>query len=648
MIRFCTLLMAVWPFGLAAQEATVRGGEHPEFTRLVISFPAPTVWRQVKEEGATLFELDPVPEGFDLSRAFDLIPRTRLAGLEVVRGGAALRLDLVCDCTVTAFDFRVSDLVIDIANASRSTSSVVPGPDIKAPLGPVLTDGVVEAGSGLSSDLLRPAPKLHRRAPELWTLEPEVVGISQPEADTGVNSLPVVFDRPRSNGQLEAPRLRSGTTDLLAEGLARAASQGVVSVDPETGLSPLDTSREHSTPISSPNIRVRTRAEIDLGEVTDLIEELDRADCRARPSYDVAAWSDDADPWHAVGAARSGLFDGRDRTDATRIRRLVQSYLSLGFGLEAREVISAFDYNGSDKDLLEAIALSFEGDPVRAQTLFSQQVFCSEGPVVLGFITGASLNGIVADASEAFKEFSGWPLHLRRQLADEMIHHLLDRGHPDLAYLVFADFERHFTGDPGDIAHLRRAVEGGDPGTVGLDRRPREAVDFAAQLAQSDSPSPQELELLRAYQVEFRDTALRVTLDEAEFETLISTGQFGEAFARLDGREGVGKMRMAILEGVLGRGSDGDLLVYHVQAAQLPLAGHGAPIRQAYSDRLAAIGFPGLLNGVAEIQVRDVDPDDTAAGAARIAAQLAEISKSVDPRPEQLLQDAARLRDVLR
>ena len=108
-------LLAVMSPQALAQTVRVQSGEHAEFTRLVLDIGAGRSW-QLDPLGDTVrLRLDPPVDGFDISRVFDLIPRTRLAGLAVRDG---LELTLACPCDIDASRYERRYLVLDIRPAT--------------------------------------------------------------------------------------------------------------------------------------------------------------------------------------------------------------------------------------------------------------------------------------------------------------------------------------------------------------------------------------------------------------------------------------------------------------------------------------------------------------------------------------------------
>lgn len=112
---------AAAPFPLSAETVRIRTGEHDGFTRIVAETGAAD-WTLGR--AGTGYELRlRTADAYDLSDAFRLIGRTRVADLSAGSGEGALRIDLGCDCHAKAFTTPAGALVIDIADGAPDPAS---------------------------------------------------------------------------------------------------------------------------------------------------------------------------------------------------------------------------------------------------------------------------------------------------------------------------------------------------------------------------------------------------------------------------------------------------------------------------------------------------------------------------------------------
>lgn len=114
MIRFAIAFILLSSMA-SATTLPVQGGEHADFTRLVVPLPDGADWDlQVMGQQAIL-RIDGAD--FDTSRTFDKIPRDRLESTAVTEG--SLTLGLACDCVLRR-SIVDRHLVIDISNTRHT------------------------------------------------------------------------------------------------------------------------------------------------------------------------------------------------------------------------------------------------------------------------------------------------------------------------------------------------------------------------------------------------------------------------------------------------------------------------------------------------------------------------------------------------
>lgn len=97
-----------------AEVAVVRGGEHPDFTRIVVEATQTGDWRLGRTDDGYALQLDDAVTGFDLTQAFSRIPRDKVSALWRDPKSGQLRFSLSCPCYAAAFEFRPGIVVIDI------------------------------------------------------------------------------------------------------------------------------------------------------------------------------------------------------------------------------------------------------------------------------------------------------------------------------------------------------------------------------------------------------------------------------------------------------------------------------------------------------------------------------------------------------
>ncbi|NRA99976.1 MAG: hypothetical protein HRU32_09175 [Rhodobacteraceae bacterium] len=592
--RIACCIALILPTLAAAQNVTVRGGEHPDFTRIVLELPEALEWEfSVAEDGA-VFSTKDQNITYDLSRAFELIPRTRLRDLSSEDG--RLTFDFECACPADVLEVSASVIAIDI----RDEDTLSPRFDVAVMTEAPAQPAVLLTPEEESTVLLRPAPAAAVQRAHTALFVPREAQPTRAPVEAADLPLPLP-GVPLSARLARRQALPGGFTalpEIMGSGLARAASQGIVTVE----VDPTQTSRQSDGPVSSrlgiENLRVRTRAEIDLDDVADLLAEQDFGNCRPPSYFALSEWVDKEDPWLSVGRARAGLYDARDALRIEGVRDLARAYLGLGFGEEARNVIRDFGYEGRDREVLLAIADIFSGIQLSAKERFEMEVFCSDRPEIFVFLANAKVADLEATSQDALTDYQQLAEHLRLALAPAMIAALLKDQNVEFAYLVFEDIKRLKGGKTEDIAYLRDAIELGETATLQQTDRGREAAAFGAALLRQQQPaSKAEFDLLDAYQTENRNAPLEVELKQIELDLLLRSRDYGGAFAHWDARVDSDEAE-AILTQIIGdlvaNGEVGALLVYLPYAVLLSETERHPDLVRSYQKRLSESGFSNI------------------------------------------------------
>lgn len=132
-MRVLIAVFAIWLANPAAAETIlVRSGEHSDFSRLVLKPAGKPKW--VLGRSATGYELrlDDAAIGFDVTRVFDLIPRTRITGVTAEKAGAPLVLAVVEGMHAVAFTTGTGAIVIDVSTGPPPADSPFEAPIEKA------------------------------------------------------------------------------------------------------------------------------------------------------------------------------------------------------------------------------------------------------------------------------------------------------------------------------------------------------------------------------------------------------------------------------------------------------------------------------------------------------------------------------------
>ena len=102
MIRFVCAIFILLASQAGAEVIQVQSGDHPGFTRLVLAIPDGRDWQLGRQGDDYVIDTGGPTDSFDLTQAFNLIGRNRLAALLAQAAPGRLHLDLACLCHATA------------------------------------------------------------------------------------------------------------------------------------------------------------------------------------------------------------------------------------------------------------------------------------------------------------------------------------------------------------------------------------------------------------------------------------------------------------------------------------------------------------------------------------------------------------------
>ncbi|WP_371156235.1 hypothetical protein [Jannaschia sp. 2305UL9-9] len=328
-LAIAVLFLMVRPEPILAQIVEVRSGEHAEFSRLVFPAPRGTEWvvEQASDREVRL-AFDVPGLRFDLGRVFDFIPKDRLSDLRA--DGANLEIALGCDCTIGVEQIASGHMVIDIRNRVEPAAPPAPRPEpdvvatettAQVPVLPLQLSPVSTLAAGL---------RLPMRAADM--LDP---GIRDPVQRANA-TLP---EQPRAN---DAPR-------------------------------PQITIREHRR----------------SGLVTSQDSRNRQADGLPKCSLETVATSILMEPPSTaladLPAARMATLDDADGLSAPGLTALARTYLTLGWGTEARQALTLAGV--FDGDLIQ-MAIAMDGDPNMANATLDADPACGPATTLLLLVAG--------------------------------------------------------------------------------------------------------------------------------------------------------------------------------------------------------------------------------------------------------------------
>lgn len=518
------IALAAVPLAAFAGPAVVTSGEHPGFTRLVVQFDGPVNWQVGRGiDGYTLRVQDQRP-GYDMTKAFDLIGKSRLAALWSDPKTGDLHFGIACACYGMPFEFRPGIVVLD------------------------LHDGAPPPGSSFEQPLESAPPPVEVAAPPKpqptsvydWTT---VKGSALDRRPNLLGSFgPLSVDLNAVDSGLEPLRLS------LIEEMSRGASQGIV--DMAKPKKSADVAQGEGDP----------SVQIHLGQTPDMVVRqkgegrapltAQGEDCIADAQLDIPAWGSSRPVAEQIGPEREGLTGEFDKPDPDALTRAVRFQLYLGFGAEARGLIRAFPVDLPDKEIWENMAHIMDDEPNTAP-VFQGMEECDTAAALWATLADpkARPSGELGKAA-VLRSFSALPPHLRRLLGPKLVDRFLAAEDISTA-TALRDAVLRAPGDAGPEVILMQAAmarAAGEPGQAEAHLEPL-----------ASAPGPASADALVAL-VEQRVT-LGQSVDYAQVQTL------EELLRERKGGTDAPKYQHAL---VLARAASGDFDRAFVEVADVP------------------------------------------------------------------------------
>lgn len=623
MIRL-VILFGVLAFTARAETARVISGEHADFTRLVVELPEAADWTVGRTPIGYAFATGaPSQPGYDLSRVWDRIPRTRLQALRADPETGTLHLTLACPCHVFPFEYRPGMVVLDIKD----------GPP---PIGSAFEAAFESFANG---EGVVATPPLARPGAYDWLDRTRTVTSD-------------VLPLPLATGSTSLDPLR----DELLEQISRGATQGVVDMvlpgpPPDVGVGNLAT-------LPWSRIRIGEMPGVRIGE--ELPAEGLTADGRAcidEAILDLPTWGADQPPLALLSEARSGLLGEFDRVETDAVLRSIKLHLYLGFGAEAAQIATLLDGGEAPEEVRAYLSMARlidgQSDPA---TPFAGMLGCDGAAALWAALSYDRLpSGRQVNADAVVRSFVALPPHLRRSLGPDLAEKLLRRGDADVARIIRNAIERAPDSSTAEVALLdaraelqanrneaargyaRASIEEGGRTADGL------LALVEAHFRDAEPLSPDVADALLALQREAASSEEAQALQRAVVLAFALSGQTTAAFAFA---EDTGVASADLWQVAQERATDDDFLRHAVLSPgdQAPPA--RPEVALAVADRLVGLGFAeAALAWLGP--VTETDPDQLRRVAARAELlrgdarrALALLASLTTPEDEVLRADA--------
>ena len=418
MMRFIILtVMLLALSGFAhANDVTVKGGEHPGFTRVVMDFETLPDWEARQVGRSQRITFSDANLRFDISRAFRLIGRERVGDIRLIDSG--LEFDIACDCS---FSVRhVAENAIAAEVRPRGSSKRAQTADMEALEPPEIKKDVVSL----------PRIKALERMPK-----------------------PTMGDSPKRDGLFETPRVLHFERNLLAPGLddalqqrsqsvaiellgrqlSRAVAQGLVDADPNI------LSRSPPELHSISELKNRSNLSVSTGIDRAINPNLDNipptaagAICVPNSLVNVNSWGEISDP-QALGKHRSAAIAEDGGLESDGAIKLARFYIAMGFGAEAKMVASHLD--DKNREILSALGNIIDVG-FSDSALFNGQIQCDGIVALWAMLARPDSTELPENTDIVLATFSSLAPHLRSHLGPLLSETFRDAGRNEAARSV--------------------------------------------------------------------------------------------------------------------------------------------------------------------------------------------------------------------
>jgi hypothetical protein len=596
----------------AAQTVTLRSGEHPDFTRIVLTLPERSAWSLSENRNEAVLNLEGGPYSFDTSSVFKRISGRRLASVKPTGNGSGLTLGLACSCEVSGFWHSEKMLVLDIKEIAASPNR--PQPEERR-------------SSSSGSNVGRKAN---------FRSEPSSAAV-----DLMISSLPVFPEEQPTSLLLEAKAadVREAdalkeTRDRLVKQLGRAATQGLL-----TPRSPHDQPNQKLEKPASAAVRHQEEAEPKTAEFDDAkpqinlhaqtsmdqaflsglfhsIEPTPETACLSNDLVNVQTWSTDGPFWSQVSTLRSEMTNASDKLDATVLRDLAKLYIYFGFGAEAIQTLNMVSSSELEIRVLNAMANVLEYGASDQSNILQGQLHCEPDVLLWSLLATPTLpEGEQIDTDSALLAFQALPYHLRQYLGPELSGRFRAAGRDNVAdQFLKATSRNPQSATPALL--VERAISHADKGghdkaiksledvvATGAEPSAKALVKMVEYKLQTNEPISFEIaQLAEAYAKENSDLPISNELRWAQIMALASSGAFESAFGLLkEFEDKLSTNRPNLVSdvfGLLAENSDDMQFLRHTlsyQAGDVPPP-TSAFVANALAERLLDLGFPDIAH----------------------------------------------------
>ncbi|MFV0492474.1 MAG: hypothetical protein ACK5M4_11705 [Pseudorhodobacter sp.] len=424
------LSFGIVPTSGLAQSVTIRSGEHDGFSRLVLQFPQSGDWRLIRTEDGYALQTPENRNSYNLTDVFQRMGRDRLSAIFADPETGDLRLRIPCNCHIIPFELRTGVIVLDINDgpAPKDTSFELSADGTRAkPLGqkPVVKRAARRPPPAPGQIMVKNTLDWRRDLAKAARLS-----IAPPE-------IPQESLRPRTN-------LIPMREAVLWE-LSRGAASGIVDMVPRLS----EASSTRLGPNMMGNLKIGTQPGYDPN-ATNRRPGLLTADgklCIDDEQLNIIDWGRPKQVAMELGPIRANLLGEFDLPNPEQSENAIKYMLYLGFGTEARSLITAFAASMPEQDIWNSLGHIVDGEAA-SPNAFEGMIGCNTTAALWAMLAPADPEkGQKINQDAVLRGFSALPLHLRRHLGPRLVDRFLARNEANTARAIRDAILRA----PGDI-----------------------------------------------------------------------------------------------------------------------------------------------------------------------------------------------------
>ncbi len=554
-----------------AQTVPVRSGEHDGFTRLVLDIPAGTGWVLTRRKDGARLKVDLSDAVFDTRSVFSRLSKKRLSGLSQTMPGSPLELEFGCDCAASAFLYKDTMIVVDIAPGQALPP---PDPDIPPPILPRAARRDADRPQIPVEDLIQPLQRL---------------------------------DDFSLNDRLMARILQGADREIVDLDLAQVGPRA--SIDDQAPVLPVDLPA---------HIEVTSVLD-DLGILSELpLQQLETSPvCIGDGELAFESWGSDLPFTQQIAALRHDVFQEFDRVDPISALNLAKFLVHSGFGAEAIQTLRLLDPLPPEGQPMSAIAHIVDDLPSPDPNPLAGMQRC-DGDIALWAVLSEGVLESETHLNGIEQSFARLPEHLRRQLGPRLSEIFVRANQLEAARRVLRSVDRieSETRPEAMLAEAAVATAAGDQETSeALLNEVLETpdADTAAPLALArliekrwsdrGAITQQQLDLVSAYAVELRNSDMGPVMERSRAVALSLNNEFHPAFkilnAHADNDAWAGTWNRVLLMLAL-RADDGTFLRHASGLGPARTEALTTEVALAIAERFAGLGFAGQIRHFAD------------------------------------------------